>query len=333
LNSNQPARKSLRIGLISNPNSRRNQAELAAIQRIVADRPDILHVITRSVDDISPALGHFSAQGVDVLAINGGDGTTSTIFTALFNDRPFASLPSVILLPGGTTNMNVGDVGLRGKLSTAVHRMTQWLECGCDSSYVQRLSRHILRVQGSTDGLTRYGMALGAGSVIRGIEYFHDKVHTKGIRDDLGPGLVMLRTIWGIARKDAYFSAPTTMRIEIDAVPDPETREVILFMLSSLERLFLGVHPFWGSESAPLYCTWVQTPARRVLRAFPSLMRGRRNVHVKPENGYFSHNAREVRVWMDGVFALDGEMYHAGRETGPVVVSDAGELQFLRIDG
>jgi len=120
---------------------------------------------------------------VEVLAINGGDGTTSQVFTELFNRNPFTRLPSIILLPGGTTNMNVGDVGLRGSLQNTLRRMVDWVSSG--KGGVQRLSRPILRVEGSLDGITSYGMAFGAGTVVRGIEYCHSSVHTKGIKNEL----------------------------------------------------------------------------------------------------------------------------------------------------
>ncbi len=330
LNSRHTANNPPRIGLISNPHSRRNRSQLAAITDIVANHPHLLHQVTESPEQIPQALHDFARQDANVLAINGGDGTTARVFTELFEQQPFTSLPSVILLPGGTTNMNVGDVGLRGRLGRAVERMASW--AGTGRGNVHLLTRPILRVQGSADRESAYGMFFGAGTIIRGIEYCHDKIHTLGIRDELGPGVVMFRTIWGIARKEPYFADPTPLRIELDNEMNPQTRQVVLLLISSLDRLFLGLRPYWGSESAPLHCTWVQKPTRRVLRAFPSLLRGKPNAHVTTNNGYFSHNAQEIRLWIDGTFTLDGEMYHAGSKDGPVTVSNGGNIEFIRID-
>ncbi len=302
---------------------------LSAVQAIVANHPNIHHRITHDRDDIPHVLQDFSEQGVDVLAINGGDGTTSQVFTELFNNNPFTRFPAVILLPGGTTNMNVGDVGLRGSLQNTLHRMADWASTGKGS--IQRFSRSILRVEGSLDGITIYGMAFGAGTVIRGIEYCHSNVHSIGIKNELGPGLATVRTIWGMARKQPYFSEPTPIRIELDSAADSQVREVVLITINSLERLFLGIKPHWGSEDAPLYCTWVQKPALKVFRAFFAVLRGKPNRHVTPENGYFSHNARKIQLWLNGTFALDGEIYHATTEQGPVTVSSGGELEFIRI--
>ncbi len=102
-------------------------------------------------------------------------------------------------------------------------------------------------------------------------------------------------------------------------------------LVSSLDRLFLGLRPYWGTEDAPLHCTWVQKPTRKVLRAFPSVIRGKPNQHAGPGNGYFSHNASEIHLWMNGTFTLDGEMYNANTEHGPVILTNGGDIEFLRI--
>jgi hypothetical protein len=135
-----------------------------------------------------------------------------------------------------------------------------------------------------------------------------------------------------MARGDPYFSAPTDTRIELDDTSDEHTRPMVQLIISSLERLFLGLYPFWGREPGALHCTWIEKPTRRVLRAFPSVMRGKPNRHVSAANGYFSHNADRIQLWLDGLFTLDGEMYRASREHGPVTVTNGGQLNFIRLD-
>jgi hypothetical protein len=62
------------------------------------------------------------------------------------------------------------------------------------------------------------------------------------------------------------------------------------------------------------------------------VLRGKPNRHVTPANGYFSHNAGQIRLWMDGLFALDGEMHPASREHGPITITNGGNIDFLRMD-
>ena len=329
MNPNRPSKPPRILGLISNPHSRRNRLALESVKSIVANQSHIHHCITRNASDIGPALRSFASRGVNVLAINGGDGTTSQVFTELLVQAPFAQLPAIILLPGGTTNMNVGDVGLRGGLVKAVQRMVDWLNSEADNT--ERLVRPILKVSGGVGCTPLCGMFFGTGTLISGIEYCKEHVHTRGIRDELGPGLVMLRTLWGMARREPRFCDPTPTRITLDQHDNPTDRPVVQLLISSLQRLFLGLYPFWGKEPGVLRCTWMEKPTRRLWRAFPALVRGRPNRHLSADNGYFSHNADEIRLLMDGIFTLDGEMHQARREHGPLVISNGGNLEFLRI--
>ncbi len=319
-----------KIGLITNPHSRRNRARPRAVSAIVANHSNILHRITESPQQIADVLSEFAARGVEVLAINGGDGTTAQVFTVLLEKRPFARLPAIILLPGGTTNVNANDVGLHGKLERAVTRMARWASGQADQA--QHLNRPILRIQGATHGQPICGMFFGAGSVIGGIEYCQETFHSRGIGNATGPGLALLRVLWGMFRKDPRFATPSVMRIAVDASADPAPREVLLLVVTSLEHLILGIRPHWGAETGPLHCTWIEAPAPGLIRLFPSVLRGKPGAGATPERGYCSHNTQELRLWLDGTFTLDGDMHEASSAAGPLTVSNGGELEFIRID-
>jgi diacylglycerol kinase (ATP) len=318
------------IGLLTNPHSRRNRTRLPAVNAIVANQPNILHRITERPQQITDALREFAAQGVQVLAINGGDGTTAQVFTALLEGGTFNPLPAVILLPGGTTNVNANDVGLRGRLDVAVERMARWARG--DGGAMQRRLRHILRVTGATHGEPLCGMFFGAGSIIRGIEYCQEQFHARGVGNSIGPGLAMARVVWGMFRNDPRFAAPTAMRVAIDHSDEAPPRDLLLMMITTLDHLILGMRPYWGRERAPLHCTWIEHPAQRLLRLMPAVLRGKPGARATPERGYFSHNAREIRLGLDGTFTLDGDMHPVSTETGPLVISAGGKLEFLYLD-
>ncbi len=317
------------MGLISNPNSRRNRTRLHEVETIVANHPRIHHRVTANSDAIADILETFARLGVNTLAINGGDGTGAHVLSALLSQLPFPQTPAIVLLPGGTTNMNAADAGLRGPLIDCVRRLCRWADG--DDTGCERVQRAILRVTGAVGEPPRYGMFFGTGTIVNGIEYCHQNIHTLGIRDELAPGLVVLRTLWGIIRQDTRFAAPTATGIALDGRDLGPARPVIQLLITSLQRLFLGLRPFWGSEPHPVHCTWMEHPARRVLRAFPGLLRGRPNRHVSAQNGYFSHNAGEIRLWLDAMFTLDGEMHQASREQGPLIIGNGGTIEFIRI--
>lgn len=316
------------IGLLSNPNSRRNRSQLSAVSELVASHSNIHHRITSTPDDISPALAEFASLDVNVLAINGGDGSVARVLSELFNHSPFTLVPQLILLPGGTTNMNAGDVGIPGKLNSAVHRMADW--AGGKHQPPLILRRTILRVEHAARALPDWGMFFGTGTITRGIDYCHRHVHTLGLTDEVGPGVVLLRTLWGMLRRDPRFTTPVSACIAVDS-SSPRDQEVVLLLVTSLQRLFLGMHPWWGNEDGNLHCSWIQQPHRRLLRVFPSLLRGNPHRFATEENGYSSHNADSIRLWMDGSYTVDGEIYQADSNKGPISISSSQALEFLRL--
>lgn len=291
---------------------------------------NIDHYITQSADEVPLALRRFSEQGVGVVAINGGDGTTAQVFSAILDASPFETQPAVVLLPGGTTNMNAADVGLRGNLKQSVDRLCRWSDG--EALPVERLSRPILHISGAVGQGTLYGMFFGAGAIIiGGIEHCTSQIHRMGITDEIGPGVTLLRAVWGVLRGDPQFAAPITAHIRIEGQAEVAQRQLAILLITSLERLFLGIHPWWGREPLPLHSTWVEKSAPGLVRKLAGLLRGKPGAGATAENGYFSHNVRQLELDMDASFTIDGELYQASREHGPICIGQGGNIEFLKI--
>jgi len=120
------------------------------------------------------------------------------------------------------------------------------------------------------------------------------------------------------------------MAIGLDGQP-PEQLDCLVVFASTLERLFLGLRPFWGTEEGPVHFTAVSANPAHLLRAMPFLLRGRRGRYGTPENGYLSHNVRDVRLSFDGGYTLDGELYRPDPQHGPIGVRRGGQVSFLQL--
>lgn len=317
------------IGMISNPHSGRNRKLLPKIEAIVAEHPTVHHVSTQNPAELPDVLASFAAQKVDIIAINGGDGTVAEVFTHLLENSPFEHLPVVALLPGGTTNMNTGDIGLRGKLIPALKRLCSWSAEGRQNYRLKK--RPVLKVKYSKDANAVYGMFFGAGAIIQGIEYSHSNVHSSRFDNEIGPGIAIARTLWGIIRNDPRFTRTVSAGIAINDAPRETQQDILVVLVSSLERLFMGMRPYWGNESGSLHASIIRAQPEKFMRALPSVLRGRPNRHVTQEAGYRSHNINQLSLQMTGTFTLDGEMYHANESNGPVIVSNGGEITFIRL--
>ena len=280
--------------------------------------------------DISKILAEFAAESVNVLAISGGDGTVSRVLTHLFAEQSFETMPIIAVLRGGTANMIAGDVGSSDSVVPALQRLCKWIENGSGQIHLQ--SRPILRVQPGGDQPAHYGMFFGAGAVVQGIQYTNENIHSRGLKTEFSLGLGLVRSMWGIARQDPRFIHPVDMSIGIDGDTVASPESIVMTLVSGLERLFLNIRPYWGEDNGrPLHVTTVSSPAARLLRNLPSLLRGKPNRFLSEDKGYLSYNVESISLEFDGPFTLDGEILHAKAKTGPVEINAAGELVFLRI--
>ncbi|MGI9293766.1 MAG: diacylglycerol/lipid kinase family protein, partial [Pseudomonadales bacterium] len=269
--------------MISNPGSRGNGKLLPKIESVVSSYPLILHRITESSDAIRGVLAEFASESIDVLAINGGDGTAAAVLGRLLSESPFAQPPKVVLLPGGTANMTAGDVGMRGNLLRAVRRLGEWTQGKHRNSKL--LQRAVLRVQPGPEQAASYGMFMGAGIVMQGTEYAHREIHSRGLGDQLSLGLGLVRTVWGWLRHDPEFYQPTRLAYALDDAAPRAEQDTVLLLVSTLQRLFLGIRPYWGRESGALRLSLIRDHPAHFLRAFPAVLRGRPNRFVSPQAG------------------------------------------------
>ena len=314
------------VGLISNPSSGHNRDRFDSIRSHIDQYPGIRHHITHSQADIAEALQDLAALDVPVLAINGGDGTVAAILGELLEQKLFARPPLIALLPGGTANMNAGDIGVRGSLNKAVARFCQWSE-GERETGSNIAQRALLRVSTDTTQAPHYGMFLGGGAVIHGTEYAHKEIHSRGLRDDFSLALGTLRTVWGVVRDDPAFSRHVTITLTLDDRA-PVHHDTLILAVSTLQRLAFGMRPFWSQEPGAIRLTLMEQGCTRFARTFFSIVRGRPNRNAVPTSGYNSHNADRIRLEMDGKINLDGELLEVA---GVVEVSASPTLEFLRL--
>ena len=106
----------------------------------------------------------------------------------------------------------------------------------------------------------------------------------------------------------------------------------LLLFVTTLDRLFFGLHPFWGDRHGPLRYTAVRRGAPRLLRLLPQLARGRAHPLGTAANGYFSGSGRDIRLFLDTPLALDGELFTPATATEPTVLTSAGRVHFLRVE-
>ena len=315
------------IGVLINPYSGGNKNGLVAIRQTIAQYPRLSQSDVRKPPDVRAALAEFARRGVELVVVNGGDGTVQAVLTALFHCRPFEKLPLLAVLQSGTTSMTARDVGFSGSPVKALENIFRWADSGVGDPLV--LQRPVLQVQ-APGHHPRYGMFFGTAGIYQGIQYFHRNVNTKGLKGELGPGLTIARFLWAAAFRRNDFISSVPIAVAVDDNP-PQQLDCMVLLISTLERLFLGLYPYWGDERAALHYSALRTRPRHLLQTLPFILRGRKSHHARPENGYFSHNAGKIRLNLDSGFTLDGQLYTPQNRREPTVVQSDATASFLRL--
>ncbi len=317
--------KSLQVGVLTNPRSGGNKKGLEEIYNILTQWPDVLHREASTPEEMAAALIVFAQNGVELIIINGGDGTVQAVLTLIECADIYPKPPLLALLRAGTTSMLPRDVGIPGSSTTGLAHTLRWAKRR-DSSLTFKPCP-ILRVERGDGQPTQCGMFFGAGVICQGIKEFHRGVNPMGWRGQIMPGLTLIQMVLAILRKNHEKVPPLLTRSQLDGRPEEERMNHFV-LISTLNRLFFGMQPYWGTEkNAPLRYTEVAADSKYMFRVIPSLFRWQKNRYAIPENGFVSHNIHAVQLEIEGDFTLDGELYAVGQ--GPLTISAAGPVMFL----
>jgi len=322
--------RTVRIGMLNNPLSGGNRKGLQKICKAAATiLPEILQYEVQTPDDVASSLADFARREGNIIIVNGGDGTVQAALTAIFHKNSFETAPVLAVLPSaGTTSMIAGDVGLKGSRKSALQRLYRWSRAKNNAAPVIR--RSVLRVQVPSEKQPVYGMFFGTAGIYQATNFCNQKIHSRGVRGEKAAGAALARFLLAALLKDqkVISAVPISTRLNQSS---PEQRRYLLLFVTSLQRLFLGLHPFWGSEPKPLHYTAITDRPLHFLLALPSLMRGRRSRLVRPANGYISHNIDHIQLTLNSGFNLDGQLYSADSASGPVTVTHGGQASFLKL--
>jgi diacylglycerol kinase family enzyme len=322
-----------RVSVLSNPTSGNNRTWQDRIAARLAGYRQVAHHVTRTLAEAEALAPQLAVEAPDVVVINGGDGTIAAALGMILDHWPEDRLPLIMVLPGGTANMTAGDIGMTASQRRAVRRFFRWLDRGAPMDGEIR-TRYLMRVEGAADGQTRHGMFLGTGAVMQATQYAHSDVHSRGLGGEISLALIMIRALWGLIRRDPRFYQPTRVRLTLTGAAGAsvtrETAPMLILVASTLERLSLGIRPFWAPRNAAIGLTAIRGGAARFPRAILSLLRGRPNRHVTSENGYESFRADRIELHFDGELNLDGELFATAGADTPLVITAQGPVRFLR---
>lgn len=280
-----------------------------------------------TAEEITAAVADLANAGVELLAVAGGDGTVQCVLGEILLRGRFAVPPVLALIPTGSTNMTATDTGF---VDVRRHGWQPLCEWAAGRRHARLRERNALRIDPGDERAPIAGMFFGAGAVYHAVEHTQRRLHSVGLRGEVGPALAFLRFMRAVITGDSRHFAPTRLALTDDAGRRVDT-DALLLVASTLHRLVLNFHPFWGRENAPLAWTVVRHGARRLFWQLPQIVRGANTLSRRHGDGYISHNSHEISACFDDGFIVDGEFFAAGDRDTPVRVSIAGRLSFLAL--
>ena len=299
----------MKIGVVRNL---RSHAHLGSAP---GERTDVLWAEPDSMDDLTMHLRDFAAAGVELLVVDGGDGTVRDVISRL---DAFTPPPLIAVLPAGKTNVLALDLRCpRGWTVDAVIGSARdgepWIKQRCPMEIAFDDGRPSMR--GFVMGLGAYEQATSLSK----------SVNRLGAFQDLSVALTLvgavIGTLVGATRGKWRAGVPVTSSVDGEKA---RSGMRFLVMASTLKRLPLGIKLF-GRPRYGLKYLDIDAPPRRLLRALPVVLSGRRSRRLRAR-GYRRGDAQELRFETDQPFVLDGEVYQTG---GGMTVRLAPPLRFM----
>ena len=324
----------MRLGLLSNCQAGLSRASPTALKQTLEDAPEVVQVTTRSSADLPQALAGLARQGVTLLAVDGGDGTLQHVLTEILAGSIFEPLPAIAPLPGGRTNMSAADIGSTASPAAGLVALIRALRT--DTLERRVVKRPVLRVDSGPGTRPQYGMFFGAGVIQRALAYKHQLYPQRRLQGLFGAGLFLGGALLRVASgAPTGIFAPDDIGLAFHHKATERlgdrlaTQPFQLVMATTLERLFLRIRPFWGTENAPLRFTAIAAQAARSPVAVWKVLRGLPPPRFALDSGYCSHNVERLTLHMDCGFTLDGELFEPQPGRTLHLATDA-RLRFIR---
>jgi hypothetical protein len=272
-------------------------------------------------------LRRFAAEGVEVVAVSGGDGTVQAVLTALLNDGIFPRPPGLAVLAGGMTNLIAADVGMKDHPVEGLERL---LEPG-EPQGRTAITRSVLSLQLHPSAPPVHGMFLGTAGFYRAVQLVRRRVHPLGAERNLAAGMgiaaSVFRLLIGRAGKDELLQGDP-IRVDIDGDCGAK-RDYLLWMATTLDRFIMHLSPFWGNGALPLRYTAVPFPPRRLALALWPILSGRPRRWMAAA-GYESGRAKALEMRLTCPIVFDGEVFNPQPDQ-PVTLRADKQVTFWQI--
>lgn len=268
---------------------------------------------TRNINELPAVAEEFIKQGIDTIAVNGGDGTLHLVLSAFVNvykDRP---LPRVMSLRGGTMNTMSNSLKIKGKTISILKKAVEKYKSGEPFSEKQQ---HLLKIN------DKYGFMSGAGVIANFLDAYYGGSSTGPWQAaKLVSKAIASALIGGEYSKNLFKPAPWRVRVDGKALEPPA---YTVLLACTIRELGLGFVPTPRAYDKPDHFHFFVSTIKpfKLVPMLPSIWLGHDLKHSSIQHTDATKEAviepQGCQRWM-----IDGEMYDANEpihySVGPTV--------------
>ena len=316
-----------KIGLISNALSQGNKKGLDAINAVASGSDQVWHEKLTAIAQLTKILDGFARKNVDILAVNGGDGTVQAVLTELFEARPFTEIPPVAILAGGMTNTNAKDIGFRGAPARSLGQLIALVRQDRLDKHLIR--RHVLRIENVAGHTAQRAMFFGGAGIVPAIEVCRDQVHARGLTANWANGVTLVGLLvgWLSGKGLSETFRGNDIAISFDGA-HVEQDTYLVVLATTLDQIIVRSRPFWNAGDGHVRFTSISYPPKRLFRYAWRILYGGPDREL-PETTYRSRTAHRAVLEMDCPFTLDGQFYEPSKDR-PVVITADDQVSFVK---
>jgi diacylglycerol kinase (ATP) len=314
-----------RAGVLINPASGRGNGKGQVLAEHLRAQEQITLRVLEDFTRLPAYLFEMAQDGVSEIYISSGDGTVQAIQTILAERKMFQVMPRVCILPHGTTNLTATDIGFKTRGIAAQANFIKTLQPH------KIVTRPSLRVLNAREGGIRHGMTLGAGAGATATRYAQTTFNDKGVKGNFASFATMASALIKVAFLKANpadlsrLDRPYLMRIAVNGDVKTDGPQV-MFLATTLEKLFFHTKPFWGGKSGAIRATAFPYPVPNLFRWLLPIMYGSENRNVPKGAISFSSNTFEITC--AETYVMDGEFFD-GPTHGPLKVEAGPAFEFV----
>jgi len=312
-----------KLAIISNKMSTLNQNDPYWFRDTISEHEWAVVYFVESKKDIQRTITECATSQINIIAIDGGDGTAGMVFTELLNGNQYKELPTLAILPSGKTNMTANVWGIKGSRHKALSSLLKKIN---DKTIDQSIhTKPVLAINPGNNKI-QYGTFLGAADVVEAIIYCRKHIYPlklpNWISHILASSFFLKKTF---SRTNSKFKINVTGKTDRDMLEWHDSGYFFLIMATTLPKLLLDLRPTTNSGSGSVSYIGLKTQQIISFSNISNILRGQ----IRPNKQCKVIKTKSLSICFSGRYTLDGEIYEASDKI-PIEINGTKNLRFIK---